>query len=103
MCRFPFSRVCVFQWEKIKKSGMAPGPRSGFCLASHKRRAILFGGVTDNEAKGGETLVSEFHNELYQFNFDNKRWFPVVIKPPKGSKKTTASKEEKGWFCSAFI
>lgn len=92
----------MLQWERIKKSGMAPGPRSGFCWALHKRRAILFGGVTDNEAKGGETLVSEFHNELYQFNFDNKRWFPVVIRPPKGSKKTSAVKEEKGLLQSAL-
>ncbi|GMH39779.1 hypothetical protein BSKO_07677 [Bryopsis sp. KO-2023] len=77
----------TYKWEKVKKAGMAPSARSGCCWAVHKRRTILFGGVTDNEAKGGETLVSEFFNELYQFNFDSRKWFPVAIRLPKGSKQ----------------
>jgi hypothetical protein len=53
---------------------MAPGPRASFSLVAHKARAFLFGGVSDNEAKGGEDLSSEFHNDLYTFNMDNRRW-----------------------------
>lgn len=62
------------QWDKVKKAGMAPGPRASFSLVAHKARAFLFGGVSDNEAKGGEDLSSEFHNDLYTFNMDNRRW-----------------------------
>lgn len=62
------------QWERVKKAGMAPGPRASFAWAVHKgMRAFLFGGVSDNEAKGGEDLSSEFHNDLYTFSFGN-RW-----------------------------
>jgi hypothetical protein len=62
------------QWERVKKAGMAPGPRASFGWAVHKgTRAFLFGGVSDNEAKGGEDLSSEFHNDLYTFSCGN-RW-----------------------------
>lgn len=79
--------VPLSQWEKIKKAGMAPGARSGFVWAPHKRKAVLFGGVTDNEARMGEVMASEFHNELYQFNFDKRRWFPVTMRSPAGKGK----------------
>jgi hypothetical protein len=53
---------------------MAPGPRASFGWAVHKgTRAFLFGGVSDNEARGGEDLSSEFHNDLYTFSALN-RW-----------------------------
>ena len=61
------------QWERVKKAGMAPGPRASFAWAVHKgTRVFLFGGVSDNEAKGGEDLSSEFHNDLYTFSFGNQ-------------------------------
>eukprot|EP00882_Tetradesmus_deserticola_P027133 GHRQ01030000.1.p1 GENE.GHRQ01030000.1~~GHRQ01030000.1.p1 ORF type:complete len:390 (+),score=173.56 GHRQ01030000.1:29-1171(+) len=59
-------------WERIKKVGMAPGPRCSFAMVPHKARAFLFGGVSDNETKRGEDLSSEFHNDLYTFNFTNR-------------------------------
>ncbi len=46
------ARFCVrMQWERVKKAGMAPTPRSSFSMAVHKGRAFLFGGASDNEAK----------------------------------------------------
>ena len=38
--------------EQVKKSGMPPGPRAGFAMCVHKRRALLFGGVVDMEVDG---------------------------------------------------
>ena len=32
-------------WERVKKQGMAPGPRASFAMMAHKGRALLFGGV----------------------------------------------------------
>jgi len=31
---------------------MPPGPRAGFSMCVHKRRAMLFGGVVDIEVEG---------------------------------------------------
>lgn len=41
----------MLQWERLKKAGMAPGPRASFGLAAHKKRAVLFGGITDQKGK----------------------------------------------------
>lgn len=37
---------------QVKKLGMPPGPRAGFSMCVHKKRAILFGGVVDTEERG---------------------------------------------------
>ncbi|PNW78421.1 hypothetical protein CHLRE_09g398200v5 [Chlamydomonas reinhardtii] len=89
------------QWERVKKVGMAPGARASFALSAHAHpkagpRAFVFGGVSDNEAKGGEDLSSEFHNDLYTFNFERRRWFAAELRPPadaKGKKAGTADAE----------
>lgn len=31
---------------------MPPGPRAGFSMCVHKKRAVLFGGVVDMEVEG---------------------------------------------------
>ena len=68
----------VVRWERIKRQGMAPGPRAGCAMVLHRTRAVHFGGVLDTEAKGGEVLISEFFNELYAFQLKTKRWFPLA-------------------------
>mmetsp|Transcript_35362 Transcript_35362/g.89532 ORF Transcript_35362/g.89532 Transcript_35362/m.89532 type:complete len:561 (-) Transcript_35362:2296-3978(-) len=75
-----------YTWERVKKAGMAPGARSSFSLAVHKGRAFLFGGASDNEAKGGLDLSSEFHNDLYTFNLDKRRWYAAELRPPAKAK-----------------
>ncbi|KAL8142011.1 hypothetical protein V2J09_015043 [Rumex salicifolius] len=42
----------TWEWNKVKKSGMPPGPRAGFSVCVHKKRAVLFGGVVDMEVQG---------------------------------------------------
>ncbi len=69
----------LMQWEKVKKAGMAPTPRTSFALVTHKKRAIIFGGVTDQHGKG-DHMFSTLHDELYQFNFDSRRWYPIAVK-----------------------
>ena len=72
----PPTTTTTKQWERVKKAGMAPGPRASFGWAVHAApkgvRAFLFGGASDNEARGGEDLSSEFHNDLYTFAFGNR-------------------------------
>ncbi|KAL6997038.1 hypothetical protein U1Q18_007161 [Sarracenia purpurea var. burkii] len=63
----------TWEWNKVKKSGMPPGPRAGFSMCVHKKRALLFGGVVDMDIEG-DAMLSLFLNELYGFQLDNRRW-----------------------------
>ena len=60
---------------------MAPTPRTSFALVTHKKRAIIFGGVTDQHGKG-DHMFSTLHDELYQLNFESQRWYPIAIRVP---------------------
>ncbi|XP_038879867.1 kelch domain-containing protein 4 [Benincasa hispida] len=76
----------TWQWNKVKKGGMPPGPRAGFSMCVHKRRALLFGGVVDMEVEGGDAMMSLFLNELYAFQIDNHRWYPLELRKEKSTK-----------------
>ncbi|GJN02534.1 hypothetical protein PR202_ga19896 [Eleusine coracana subsp. coracana] len=85
----------TWEWNKVKKTGMPPGPRAGFSMCVHKKRAVLFGGVVDMEVEG-DVLMSMFMNELYGFQLDNHRWYPLELrkdKPAKNKTKDTKRKE----------
>jgi hypothetical protein len=84
-----------YSWEKVKKAGMAPTPRTSFGLVTHKARAVFFGGVHDREG-GGDRLYSELFNEAYQFNMVSKRWFPLAMRPPKKAEKINQVVAEDG-------
>lgn len=80
----------TWQWNKVKKGGMPPGPRAGFSMCVHKKRAVLFGGVVDMEVEG-DAMMSLFLNELYAFQLDNHRWYPLELR----KEKTTKAKIKK--------
>lgn len=69
------------KWQKVKRNGYGPSNRSGFALAVHKRAFVLFGGVEDDETE--EDLSSVFYNDLFGFNVDRKRWYPMTIRKRK--------------------
>ena len=73
-----------WSWQKVKKEGMVPTPRTSFGMAVHapKSKAIMFGGVFDQDG-GGDKMYSELFNEAYQFNMNSRRWFPLSVRPPK--------------------
>lgn len=75
----------TWEWNKVKKSGMPPGPRAGFSMCLHKKRAVLFGGVVDMEVEG-DVMMSLFLDELYGFQLDNHRWYPLELRKEKSSK-----------------
>lgn len=63
----------------MNPSGVKPPPRSGFSLAvGPAGRAILFGGVCDEEDE--ETLEGDFFNDLYLYDINKNRWFPGHLK-----------------------
>ncbi|KAG6686327.1 hypothetical protein I3842_11G011900 [Carya illinoinensis] len=86
----------TWEWSKVKKSGMPPGPRAGFSMCVHKRRALLFGGVVDMEIKG-DVIMSLFLNELYGFQLDSRRWYPLELRKGKSTnnklKKSSGQKD----------
>ncbi|CAN1777258.1 Kelch domain-containing protein 4 [Linum perenne] len=98
----------TWEWNKVKKSGMPPGPRAGFSVCVHKKRTVMFGGVVDMEMEGqfinlnvychiygswlscsvnaGDVMMSLFLNELYGFQLDNHRWYPLELRKEKSTK-----------------
>ncbi|CAN1777259.1 Kelch domain-containing protein 4 [Linum perenne] len=75
----------TWEWNKVKKSGMPPGPRAGFSVCVHKKRTVMFGGVVDMEMEG-DVMMSLFLNELYGFQLDNHRWYPLELRKEKSTK-----------------
>ncbi len=49
-------------WDKPKKGGIPPSPRSGMSSIVDRKRMIGFGGVFDEETE--DNLTSTFYNEL---------------------------------------
>ncbi|XP_057479103.1 uncharacterized protein LOC130766449 [Actinidia eriantha] len=85
----------TWEWNKVKKSGMPPGPRAGFSICVHKKRAVLFGGVVDMEVEG-DVIMSLFLNELYGFQLDSRRWYPLELRKEKSTKnKLKKTSDEK--------
>lgn len=80
-------------WERVKKAGMAPNPRTSFGVVTHRDRAVLFGGVLDREG-GGDRVYSELFNELYQFDLVKRRWFPLALRPKKKKGKRDAEEDD---------
>ncbi|EMS60545.1 Kelch domain-containing protein 4 [Triticum urartu] len=84
----------TWEWNKVKKTGMPPGPRAGFSMCVHKKRAVLFGGVVDMEVEA-DVLMSMFMNELYGFQLDNHRWYPLELRKDKPAKNKTKDIKRK--------
>uniref|UniRef100_A0A7N0RII9 DUF4110 domain-containing protein n=1 Tax=Kalanchoe fedtschenkoi TaxID=63787 RepID=A0A7N0RII9_KALFE len=84
-----------WEWNKVKKSGMPPSARAGFSMCLHKKRALLFGGVVDLEMED-DVMVSLFLSELYGFQIDTRRWYPLELRKEKSTKdKMKKSSDQK--------
>ncbi|TPX67680.1 hypothetical protein SpCBS45565_g03536 [Spizellomyces sp. 'palustris'] len=72
--------ISALRWERVKKSGTPPPARAGCTMTVHKNRAILFGGVEDDEEAGD---ISVCRNDMFSFALEGKKWFPFTLKKPK--------------------
>ncbi|GJP80209.1 hypothetical protein CLOP_g10436 [Closterium sp. NIES-67] len=70
----------------VKRLGSPPSARAGFSLAVHRSRAILVGGVVDTEEKGGDVLRSIFLDDMFAFQMDARRWFPLLLRSQQQAK-----------------
>ncbi|EFE36053.1 uncharacterized protein ARB_04990 [Trichophyton benhamiae CBS 112371] len=88
----PSTASPTIRWEKRKRPVNAPNPpRAGVTMAFHKGRGIFFGGVHDVEATE-EGIESEFFDNLFAWNIERNRFFPLPLRAPKsGSKKQQAT------------
>lgn len=80
-------------WERRKRPANPPNPaRAGATMAFHKGRGILFGGVHDVE-ESEEGIDSEFFNQLFAWNIDRNRYFPLALRRPRAN---NANKKAEG-------
>ncbi|KAM7208014.1 hypothetical protein V8F20_001560 [Naviculisporaceae sp. PSN 640] len=85
----------VVRWERRKKPANAPTPtRAGVTMAYHKGRGIMFGGVHDVD-ETEEALESEFFNDLFAWNIERNRFFPLALRKPRVQKKAGAGGEQR--------
>lgn len=81
----------IVRWERRKKPVNSPNPaRAGATQAYHKGRGIMFGGVHDVE-ESEEGIDSEFFDQLFAFNIERNRFFPLTLRRAK-----VASKKQMG-------
>jgi hypothetical protein len=89
----------VVRWERRKRPANAPNPaRAGATMAWHKSRGVLFGGVHDVE-ESEEGIESEFFDQLFVWNVDRNRFFPLSLRRPKatwGKKAVAANRRQRG-------
>jgi len=77
----------TLRWERRKRPANAPNPpRAGATMAFHKGRGVAFGGVHDVE-ESEEGIESEFFNEMFIWNIDRNRFFPLALRRPKTGAK----------------
>lgn len=82
------------KWERRKKVGYAPSPRSGIQMAHWPAKAmgVSFGGVFDSY-DDDEDLISTFYNELFGYQTaGNGRWISLNLKRPKKKGPTKKQK-----------
>ncbi|KAL9138749.1 MAG: hypothetical protein Q9175_000015 [Cornicularia normoerica] len=81
------SAVPIMRWERRKKPVNSPNPpRAGVTQAYHKGRGIMFGGVHDIE-ESEEGIDSEFFDQLFAFNIERNRFFPLTLRHAKVASK----------------
>jgi hypothetical protein len=64
-------------------------------MAYHRGRGILFGGVHDVE-QSEEGIDSEFFNQLFTWNIERNRFFPMMLRKTRVQKKVVASDQRVG-------
>lgn len=75
----------TLRWERRKRPANAPNPaRAGATMSFHKGRGVLFGGVHDVE-ESEEGIDSEFFSDMFIWNIDRNRFFPLTLRRPKAS------------------
>ncbi|KAK4165670.1 hypothetical protein QBC43DRAFT_314918 [Cladorrhinum sp. PSN259] len=85
----------VVRWERRKKPANTPNPtRAGATMAFHKGRGIMFGGVHDVE-ESEEGIDSEFFNQLFAWNIERNRFFPLALRQVRQQGKKAGDQQQR--------
>ena len=88
LVRTAFCPVFMFrEWHKhdMQKPLMQCAPMNASKHVHCCRLCAIPGaGITDR-AGAGDKLYSELHDELYQFSFTSRRWFPLALRARRGA------------------
>ncbi|KAF8760875.1 Galactose oxidase [Rhizoctonia solani] len=85
------------KWEKRKKVGYAPTPRSGCTMALWASRStgVMFGGVHDEDTSE-ETMESVFYQDMYGYQMTgNGRWISLTLRKQKQKGKKPQIAQQK--------
>ena len=82
-------------WSRVSKKGSPPSSRSGAVIVPYKVKAILFGGVYDEEV-AGHGLRSVFFADMFLFDLAGGRWYEMPASEGAGgaSEKVPAHNEK---------
>jgi hypothetical protein len=67
-------------WERLSLRAKGPQNRAGTASATYKGRMLVFGGVVDEE-QANHRVASIFYNDLFAFDMERRKWFPVSAEP----------------------
>ena len=75
-------------WERLSvknRSAASPMARSGTASVTYKNRMLVFGGVVDEEQLHHK-VESVFFNDLFAFDLERRKWFPLRLKAQQEGK-----------------
>ena len=72
------------------------GNRCGAVMTLYKNKAIVFGGVIDEERER-HTLLSRFYNDLYAFDMERMRWYQLGLRAVKTKAAAGAGKVRRSF------
>lgn len=85
----------TIRWERRKKPVNYPLPsRAGATMSHHRGRGIMFGGVHDVEASD-EAIESEFFNQLWAYNVERNRFFPLTLRRPRAGQANKQQSQQQ--------
>ena len=67
-------------WERLSLRAKGPQNRAGTVSTTYKGRMLVFGGVVDEE-QAHHKVASVFYNDLFAFDMERRKWFPIRSKP----------------------
>lgn len=87
-------------WSRVAKKGSAPSIRSGAVIVPYKTRAMLFGGVFDEET-AGHGLRSVFYADMYSYDLVGGRWYEFGLN--ENTEKAASSSDAKAKAAGAGV
>jgi len=95
----PLNNGLVPTWERISSgrknvSVNNPSLRSGTSCTMWKNKLLLYGGVQDDE-KENHLMASVFYNDLFSFDTERRKWYPLGLLKKKTDKKKKKRKKKE--------